>query len=135
MKKPPTAREIEPAFLTSDEVVSDFGGSSCGNEPASCGSEPASCGNEPDSNESNSTAVSWIESPVGLLLAGANSEGLCLLEFTEPLTKEARLAKLRKRFSAIVVGGNRHTEKLKEELADYFAGTLDRFSPPPRFCC
>lgn len=83
------------------------------------------------SRESDCIVTTLIESPVGLLLAGANSEGLCLLEFTDRRMMEAQLATVRKTFSsAIVPGENRHTEKLKQELAGYFAGTLEQFSLP-----
>lgn len=105
MKNPPTVRETEQELRIFES--------------------------RPVSRESNSIVVNWIESPVGLLLAGANSEGLCILEFTEPRMIDAQFARLKKRCSqAIVVGENRHTEKLKQELAGYFAGTLDRFSLP-----
>jgi AraC family transcriptional regulator of adaptative response/methylated-DNA-[protein]-cysteine methyltransferase len=83
------------------------------------------------SRESDCLVMTRIESPVGLLLAAANSEGLCLLEFTDRRMMEAQLATVRKRFSsAIIPGENRHTEILKEELERYFAGTLEQFSLP-----
>lgn len=75
--------------------------------------------------------ITKVESPVGLLLAGATSEGLCLLEFTDPHKIDTQIEAIKKRFSSHVVRGeNRHTEKLKQELSSYFAGTLRQFSLP-----
>ena len=83
------------------------------------------------SRESDCIVITRIESPVGLLLAGANSDGLCLLEFTDRRLIETQLATVGRKFSsAIVPGENRHTEKLRGELEAYFAGGLTEFSLP-----
>jgi AraC family transcriptional regulator, regulatory protein of adaptative response / methylated-DNA-[protein]-cysteine methyltransferase len=83
------------------------------------------------SRQSDCIVMSWIESPVGLLLAGATGDGICFLEFTDRRMMEAQVATLRKRFSAAIVpGDNRHTEKLKKELGSYFEGKLKEFSVP-----
>ena len=83
------------------------------------------------SAESGCIFLSWIESPLGPLVAGANDDGVCLLEFTERRMLEAQFATLRKRFQcAIVPGDNEHLTKLKEELTAYFAGTLKEFTVP-----
>lgn len=72
--------------------------------------------------------TSWIESPLGALVAGATSEGLCLLEFTDRRMLDAQFAVLRRRFRcSIVPGENQHTRQVREELAAYFKGTLKRF--------
>src|SRR5256885_6627151 len=73
----------------------------------------------------------WIESPLGPLVAGATSEGICLLEFTDRRMLEAQFATVRKLFALPVVpGSNEHLEKLECEVASYFAGTLRDFSVP-----
>ncbi len=73
----------------------------------------------------------WIESPLGPLVAGATSEGVCLLEFSDRRMLEAQLQTLRRRLSApLVPGDNDHLQRLRSELADYFAGTLRRFTAP-----
>src|SRR5262249_24418809 len=83
------------------------------------------------SRQSDCIVVSWIESPVGPLLAGASSDGVCLLEFTDRRRMEAQVTTLKKRFpSAIVPGENKHIEILKRELTDYFAKKLQQFSVP-----
>jgi len=72
---------------------------------------------------------SWIESPLGPLVVAATSEGICLLEFTERRMLDAQFASLRKYFEcAIVPGENEHIKQLKEEIKQYFAGTLKKFS-------
>jgi AraC family transcriptional regulator of adaptative response/methylated-DNA-[protein]-cysteine methyltransferase len=75
--------------------------------------------------------LDWIESPLGPLIAGATTKGVCLLEFTERRMLEAQFDTLRKRFGrAVVPGQNEHLRLLKEELASYFAGGLKKFSVP-----
>jgi len=72
--------------------------------------------------------ATWIESPLGPLIAGATSEGICLLEFSDRRMLETQFGKLRRYFkSAIVPGENAHLQQLREELKSYFAGTLKSF--------
>jgi AraC family transcriptional regulator of adaptative response/methylated-DNA-[protein]-cysteine methyltransferase len=89
-------------------------------------------GNAPGSGRDlDRIVVSWIESPVGPLVAGANDEGICLLEFTDGTRLETQFQALKKVFScAIVPGDNEHLGKLREELDAYFAGKLRQFSLP-----
>jgi len=75
--------------------------------------------------------LSWLRSPLGPLVAGATSEGICLLEFTDRRMLEAQFTTVRKLFALPVVPGtNNHLEKLESEVASYFAGTLRDFSVP-----
>ncbi|MCI0652351.1 MAG: methylated-DNA--[protein]-cysteine S-methyltransferase [Planctomycetes bacterium] len=76
--------------------------------------------------------IAWIESPLGPLLAGATAEGVCLLEFTDRRMLEAQLASVRRAFAGqpAVPGENEHLARLREELADYFARSLRRFTTP-----
>jgi AraC family transcriptional regulator of adaptative response/methylated-DNA-[protein]-cysteine methyltransferase len=75
--------------------------------------------------------LSWLNSPLGPLVAGATSEGVCLLEFTDRRMLEAELATLRKYFNAPAVPGmNDHLQQLTTELAAYFGGRLRAFSVP-----
>ena len=65
------------------------------------------------------------------MVAGATSDGICLLEFTDRRMLEAQLETLRKRFGgATVVGTNAHLGRLEHELAGYFAGSRRTFSVP-----
>lgn len=89
------------------------------------GTPPGKC------KESDCVRLSWLESPLGPLVAGATAEGICLLEFTERRMLEAQFDTLRKRFRcAIVPGDNEHLSKLKEEMQSYFDGTLQDFTVP-----
>lgn len=73
--------------------------------------------------------VTWIESPLGPLLAGATSQGVCLLEFTDRRMLEAQFETLRRRFRKVVIPGeNEHLLQLKKELSEYFVGKRKSFS-------
>ncbi|HEX9615255.1 MAG TPA: methylated-DNA--[protein]-cysteine S-methyltransferase [Bacteroidota bacterium] len=75
--------------------------------------------------------VTWIESPLGPLVAASTSEGICLLEFTDRRMLEHQFARLRKYFkTAIVPGVNEHLTTLQKELSEYFSGTRTKFSVP-----
>jgi AraC family transcriptional regulator, regulatory protein of adaptative response / methylated-DNA-[protein]-cysteine methyltransferase len=75
--------------------------------------------------------LSWLRSPLGPLVAGATTEGVCLLEFTDRRMLETQFVTLRKLFDGpIVPGVNAHLESLREELAAYFAGKLRSFTVP-----
>jgi AraC family transcriptional regulator of adaptative response/methylated-DNA-[protein]-cysteine methyltransferase len=83
------------------------------------------------SRASDCILVTWIESPIGPLLAGATAEGVCLLEFTDRRMLEGQFATLRLRFkTAIVPGENQHLTALKQELTEYFTGARKKFSVP-----
>lgn len=75
--------------------------------------------------------VTWLESPLGPLLAAADSRHVVLLEFTERRMLEAQFDTLRRRFrTAILPGENEHLVTLKRELAEYFDGRRKRFTVP-----
>jgi AraC family transcriptional regulator of adaptative response/methylated-DNA-[protein]-cysteine methyltransferase len=69
-----------------------------------------------------------LDTPLGPLVAGATDDGICLLEFAGPRYDSTQLAR---RFGADVVAG-RHPllDRLRNELADYFAGQLSEFTVP-----
>jgi AraC family transcriptional regulator of adaptative response/methylated-DNA-[protein]-cysteine methyltransferase len=80
---------------------------------------------------SDCVLLAWLGSPLGPLVAGATSEGVCLLEFTDRRMIEAQLATLRRRLGrALVPGENDHLERLRSELAEYFAGSRREFGLP-----
>jgi AraC family transcriptional regulator, regulatory protein of adaptative response / methylated-DNA-[protein]-cysteine methyltransferase len=75
--------------------------------------------------------VSWLESPLGPMVAAASARHVVLLEFTERRMLEAQFDTLRRRFRLpIVPGENAHLALLKRELAEYFAGRGRRFTVP-----
>jgi len=81
--------------------------------------------------DGDAVALDWIPSPLGPLVVGANSEGLCLLEFSDRRMLEAQLATLRRRLgTALLPGRNRWIEQLRTELGEYFEGQRRRFDLP-----
>ena len=83
------------------------------------------------SRESESVTVSWMETPLGPMIAGSVPDGLCLLEFTDRRMLETQFTTIRKRFERpLVPGETEHLRKLKQELAEYFAGRLREFTVP-----
>jgi len=83
------------------------------------------------SHDLDRIVVSWIESPIGPLVAAANDRGLCLLEFTDRRMLETQFKTLKKLFScAIVPGENEYLKHLRTELQGYFDGKLQQFSVP-----
>ncbi|MDN5850389.1 MAG: methylated-DNA--[protein]-cysteine S-methyltransferase [Nitrococcus sp.] len=84
-----------------------------------------------NSDDQDCVFLSWLRSPLGPLVAGATSEGICLLEFTDRRMLETQFATVRRLFKMpILPGSNKHLEKLRVELENYFAGSLERFSVP-----
>jgi AraC family transcriptional regulator of adaptative response/methylated-DNA-[protein]-cysteine methyltransferase len=78
--------------------------------------------------------VTWIESPLGPLVAGATGENLVLLEFTDRRMLEAQVSTLGRLFKLpIVPGENAVLRQLREELREYFAGKLRKFKVPLAF--
>ncbi len=75
--------------------------------------------------------IAWIETPIGPMAAGATTEHLCFLEFTDRRMLEAQFETLARRFhKSIAPGENAVIEKTRTELERYFAGSLKRFSVP-----
>ncbi|MDB6158356.1 MAG: cysteine methyltransferase [Gammaproteobacteria bacterium] len=88
--------------------------------------------------ERRSLQIAWIESPVGLLRAGASDTALQLLEFvaadSNPLP--ANPGQLRAQPGEIPTHPGANTpllDQTRRELAEYFAGTRQRFEVPLSF--
>ncbi len=70
----------------------------------------------------------WLASPLGPLLAVANDDGVCLLEFTDRRALETQIRSLRRRVpGAVVPGTNAHLDRLADELREWFAGRRRSF--------
>jgi O-6-methylguanine DNA methyltransferase len=77
------------------------------------------------------TSVASCDSPVGPLILGATRNALCLLEFADEERLEARLTELRKRHAASLGSAPSPVlERLREQLAEYFAGSRRQFDIP-----
>lgn len=84
------------------------------------------------SSNKNTIVVTQITSPFGQLLAGASTQGICLLEFTDTQRLERQIPRMEKAFSSKVIDGNSpFFEILEEQLKAYFAGTLKDFKDLP----
>jgi AraC family transcriptional regulator of adaptative response/methylated-DNA-[protein]-cysteine methyltransferase len=67
-----------------------------------------------------------IASPVGPLFAGANDEGVCMLEFSDC----DRASQTAATNGSAKNGAGKFLDQLAGELADYFAGRLTEFRVP-----
>jgi AraC family transcriptional regulator of adaptative response/methylated-DNA-[protein]-cysteine methyltransferase len=76
-------------------------------------------------------AVSRIETPIGPLLAGANKDGICLLEFTDRRMLETQIKILEKRLNAELYSGKSpYFESLAKQIDEYFSGKRTEFDIP-----
>ena len=72
-----------------------------------------------------------IQTPVGLMVAAAVKDGICLLEFADRKKLERELKDLKRLLKAEVVPGtSEHFDLLNEELKKYFEGKLKHFTVP-----
>jgi AraC family transcriptional regulator, regulatory protein of adaptative response / methylated-DNA-[protein]-cysteine methyltransferase len=79
--------------------------------------------------EEGGVLFSWVETPMGPMVAGATAKGICLLEFSDRRMLETQLKTLKTCFGdGVVPGSNAHLDKLKKELAEYFEGERKEFS-------
>jgi AraC family transcriptional regulator of adaptative response/methylated-DNA-[protein]-cysteine methyltransferase len=76
--------------------------------------------------------ASWIETPLGPMLAVAGDAGLALLEFVDRRALETELRALRRTWKDAVIAPGAHPilERTIVELAEYFAGTRRAFTIP-----
>lgn len=72
-----------------------------------------------------------LETPLGVMVACAVEQGICLLEFADRRMLETELKQLKELLKAPVMQGrNNHFEVLRTQLAEYFAGTRQQFTVP-----
>ena len=74
-----------------------------------------------------------IDTPVGVLVAGATDNGLCLLEFRDREILETQVAKIRARVGPIESGTHRIISRLQQQLDEYFDGKRREFTLPLHF--
>jgi len=74
---------------------------------------------------------SWLDSPLGPMLAISDEKALYLLEFIEKRKLEREIERLKiKTNSAIILERSAAIDSIEEELANYFAGSLKIFKTP-----
>jgi len=72
-----------------------------------------------------------IDTPIGMMVAGAVKEGVCLLEFTDRKMLNTEYKILKKYLQTdIADGNNSHLNDLRRELSEYFSGSRKKFSIP-----
>lgn len=75
--------------------------------------------------------ITKIETELGIMIAGAVDEGICLLEFSDRRMLPSEYKDLQRYFkTAIQEGENMHFKTLRKQLKEYFKGTLKEFSIP-----
>ena len=77
--------------------------------------------------------VTWLESPLGPLVAAATADALVLLEFTERRMLDTQFRALRRHFRMpIVPGENGVLRTVRQQLSEYFDGKRRVFDVPLR---
>jgi O-6-methylguanine DNA methyltransferase len=80
---------------------------------------------------SPTVSIDCIETPVGLLIAGATDDAVVQLEFCDLRTMESRLQRFRRRFTGtVMLGSNDGVKELKVQLKQYFARQRREFQLP-----
>jgi AraC family transcriptional regulator of adaptative response/methylated-DNA-[protein]-cysteine methyltransferase len=83
--------------------------------------------------ETPALSVSWLDTPLGTLVAVADEQALVLLEFADRPILERQIGQLRRHTAAAIVPGcNDPIRSLQSELEGYFAGDLHTFETPLR---
>ncbi|MBO9570678.1 MAG: methylated-DNA--[protein]-cysteine S-methyltransferase [Chitinophagaceae bacterium] len=73
--------------------------------------------------------ISEFNTPLGIMIAGATDQGVCLLEFTNRVKLENEFDELKELLNAdLVTGRNAHLDQLEQELKEYFEGKRKIFS-------
>ncbi len=95
------------------------------------GKPPATAAGKLGAPAADCVRVSWVDTPIGPMIAGATDAGLCLLEFTDRRMLEHQFDVLQRRFkTGIVPGAHKYLAQLERELSEYFAGTRTAFDVP-----
>ena len=76
-------------------------------------------------------AITKIETELGIMIAGAVDEGICLLEFSDRRMLNTEYKVLERYLQTTVEEGeNKHFQTLLNQLKEYFEGTRKEFSLP-----
>lgn len=73
----------------------------------------------------------WIDTPLGEMLAISDEKSLYLLEFAERRGLEREIERLRVKIKTEIIPGNTSPiDSIKSELKSYFEGSLKKFKTP-----
>jgi AraC family transcriptional regulator of adaptative response/methylated-DNA-[protein]-cysteine methyltransferase len=79
---------------------------------------------------SHPITLAEIDSPLGVLVAGATDAGLCVLEFRDRDILETQIAKVRARVGPTAAGTPPFLAQVERELDEYFNGRRRDFTVP-----
>lgn len=83
------------------------------------------------STEKQVVNLAHFETPLGVMVACANHQGVCLLEFSDRRMLPTEFKSIEKSLNAdIVESTNPFFDLLQQELRDYFDGNLKNFTVP-----
>lgn len=89
---------------------------------------------KPQSSPKEESAVIYmteISTPLGPMLAGATSKGICVLEFNNRIRLDKELTDLQQLLNAVIIPGRNHfSDQVETELREYFEGKRKTFSVP-----
>jgi AraC family transcriptional regulator of adaptative response/methylated-DNA-[protein]-cysteine methyltransferase len=75
--------------------------------------------------------LAWVDTPLGPMIAGATETAVCLLEFTDRRMMEKQLQTVASRLKrALLPADSPLLDRLRAQLAEYFAGTRREFDLP-----
>ncbi|CAN5407610.1 trifunctional transcriptional activator/DNA repair protein Ada/methylated-DNA--[protein]-cysteine S-methyltransferase [soil metagenome] len=83
------------------------------------------------SEHQNILKATWLDTPLGPMVAIADEAALYLLEFIDRRGLEREVDRLRQKTKSVIVpGGSAPIKSIEQELMLYFAGTLTTFKTP-----
>jgi len=86
---------------------------------------------DPEPAHSDFVRIAWLQSPLGPMVAGADSGALRFLDFTDRKAIDAQIAALRRTSGLpIAPGSSSILDEIQLELKAYFSGKLRAFSVP-----
>lgn len=75
--------------------------------------------------------ITKIETELGIMIAGAVDDGVCLLEFSDRRMLNTEYKDLERYLkTSIIEGENRHFAATRKQLAEYFEGSRKEFAVP-----
>ena len=79
----------------------------------------------------NTLTITHFDSPIGPMVACATNQGICLVDYMDRKILEKEFEYLANEFNTeILPGKNKHLDKLKKELEEYFIGNRSTFTVP-----
>jgi len=88
-------------------------------------------GNAPIRSDGKALLATWIDTPLGPMVAIADECYLYLLEFVDRRGLEKAVERLRRRLKiGVIPGRTTITDQIEQELADYFNGSNLQFKTP-----